>query len=221
MSEFHKKQNVLTIALPLVGLAITIAVGAFVAHYNQQRVTESIQKHLDAQVAILWDLAVVTDRNGADEVVSRIIADCPRRGEYETLLNDLGILSKKELITVQNLYESCGSFFAERKALMVTKLERELHIAHEYAEILSIVNKKSVSSYKLDTWKEVVAKEETRSALLSDQTAIQSKIIALLISGATTSSKDVRALVQDAQDIGELLNVQDHEIDTLRGKIQS
>lgn len=221
MQEHIKSQSFIKIAVPLIGLAVTIAIGAFVAHYNQQKVASSIKEHLDTQANKLWDLAVVTDRNGADEVISRIIADCPRRGEYETLLNELGILSKKELITVQNLYESCGSFYAERKALMVSKLARELEIAEEYAEVLSYLDKKTVSSYKLDTWKEIVSKEEMRSSLLSDQTIIQSKIIALLISGATSSSKDVRALVQEAQEITELLNVQDHEIDTLRGKIKS
>ncbi len=221
MNDTSKSKNVALIALPLIGFAISIALGAFVAHHNQEKATSTIQKHLDSQAKILWELAVITDRNGADEVISRIVADCPRRGEFEALLNELGSLPKKELITVQNLYESCGSFYAERKALMVSKLERELEIADEYAEVLTYLDKKSAHSYKLDTWKEIISKEEMRSSLLSDQTAIQSKIIDLLISGATASSKDVRAFVQEAQKIGELLNVQDHEIDTLRGKIQS
>lgn len=221
MQNIIKSQNFLTVAIPLIALAIAISLGSFIVHYKQTVIVSNLQDHLKHQTGILWELAVVTDRNGADDVISKIVADCPRRAEYESLLNELGTLSKKELVTVQNLNESCGSFFAERKALMVSKLDRELEIANEYAELLNTVDNKSLGSYKLDTWKDLISKEETRSSLLSDQTKIQLKIITLLISGATTSSKEVRGLVQEAQEIGELLNVQDHEIDTLRGKIQS
>jgi hypothetical protein len=221
MNDTPKIRPHVPIAVHLFLLAAAIAVGAGVAYYNQEKVATQLHEQIDAQIQVLWDLALVTDRNGADEVISTIVADCPRRAEYETLLNQLGSLSKKELITVQNLYESCGNFYAERKALMVAKLERELAVTLQLRALLGTVRESETNEYKLEAWKELVVLEQARSVLLTEQNSIQSKIIGLLITGATSGSKEVRSLVSEAQSIAELLNVRDHEIDRVRGELQS
>ena len=220
MNDSLKKLYKIPVALHLTGIAFALCAGAFVAHHNEAEATTKLQDALETQIALMSELATVTDRNGADETISSIIEDCPRRVEYETLLNELGSLSKKDLITVQNLFESCGSFYAERKALMVSKLVRELGVAQQYNATLSLFKRDTQEIYNLNMWQELVALEQTRSSLLSDQTQIQSKIIALLMSGHTAQSADVRALVHEAQEIGELLNVRDHEIDKIRSKLQ-
>jgi hypothetical protein len=206
----------LGIALHLLGIVVAICAGAFVANHNQHNIETYIRDKAIVQNAYLLELATITDRNGADAIIENIVSDCPRRNEYESFLNSLGSLSKRDLITVQTLYESCGNFFAERKALMVSKLERELAWYQELIVLLEELDSNAPDRATFNSWQELVTLEKMRSTLLTEQSAIQEKIITLLISGSTAYSKDVGALVQDAQEIRDLLNVNDIKIDTLR-----
>ena len=85
---------------------------------------------------------------------------------------------------------------------------------------MKIVNEKSTDMNELQEWNELLTLEKTRSALLTDQGTLQADIISELISGNNPSSKEVSALVREAQDISELLSVQDKRIDTIRGAMQ-
>lgn len=220
MHDFFLKYRHSVVSFHLLLVALAVSLGAFVAHYNQERVVATMYAQLDAQRAILYELALITDRNDADEVISKIINDCPRRAEFESLLNQLGTLSKKELVTVQNLYESCGGFYAERKALMVSRLVRELDVAKQLYALLVLVDGTVPEAYQLEVWESLTQLEQSRSELLTNQSEIQSRIITLLISGHTVGSSDVRTLVDEAQDIAEILNVRNHEIDKLHGQLK-
>lgn len=204
------------VALQLLVIACAIAIGAFVAHYNEKSAIRNIELHISDQEKRMYTLADITDRNGADEVVSSIIADCPRRSEYESQLAKLNVLPKKDLVTIQNLFESCGNFYAERKALMVATLARELENTKTFVDLLQLFDVKEAKQYRLEKWEELVRLEKERSSLLSEQTSIQEKIITLLISGSTPNNKDVRSLVEDAQQIGQILDVDNQRIDQIR-----
>jgi DNA anti-recombination protein RmuC len=95
-------------------LASALIIGSVVAHYNVVEAIDRIQAEVTSIEEKMRTLADLTDRNGADESISRIVADCPRRSEYESLLNSLATLQKRDLIAIQNLHESCGSFYAEQ-----------------------------------------------------------------------------------------------------------
>ncbi len=208
------------IAIQLLIIACAIVAGVWVAQSNKNDLATQIEGRLTTQVALLKDLAVVTDRNGADPAIATIISDCPRREEYESLLIKLGMLTKKDLVTMQSLFESCGSFYAERKALMVAKIERELDEYLSLIEFLEILDGQIPDSREIERWKEIVTLEKNRSELLTDQNIIQAEIITLLISGSTVQSKEVSTLVLEAQEIGELLSVSDQKIDVLRNDIE-
>ena len=165
-------------------------------------------------------MATITDRTGADAIIENIVNGCARRSEYEGLLESLETLSKKDLISAQNLFESCGTFYAERKALMVAKLERELEAYVDFVALLSQFQNDVDINHQVLAWKDLVSLESTRSSLLSDQAHLQSKIITLLISGSLVSSKEVINLVRDAGEISELLSVHDHRIDELRASLE-
>ncbi len=214
MKKFIENHLAMTLSLFLV--AGSLILGSWVAHTNQRDVESRITARIAAQETLMASLADITDRNGADEIIETIVEDCPRRAEYEELLNSLETLSKKDLIAAQNLYESCGSFYAERKALMVAKLDREYQIYSEYIELLTELQENSESFSNAKKWEELVTYEKTRSTLLNEQEVIQSKIISSLISGSTVQSKDIVQLVHDAGEIGELLGVHDFKIDELR-----
>lgn len=214
-------QQHIQISLHLIIIACTISFAAWVAHHNQTQAELAIASYTEIQEKNMLELASITDRNGADATVEKIILDCPRREEYESLLVKLGTLTKKDLLTVQNLYESCGTFYAERKALMVSKLEREFEIYDDFQKLQKSLGDNTSGSEHLEKWNELVNLEKMRSTLLTDQSAIQIHIITLLISGSTVYSKDVSSLVREANEIAELLAVNDHKIDELRSKLQN
>ena len=218
MNEYMRQHS--GIALQLVLFACAITLGAFVAHMNQQEVVRNLSLEIESAEKKLYDIASITDRNGADDAISAIIIDCPRREEYESLLIKLGTLSKKDLVSVQNLNESCGSFFAERKALMVAKLEREFESYETLITLLRAVDTDVAADFDLETWSRIVLLEKERSTLLTDQSKIQEDIITLLISGATLrTSPEVERLAQEALEISELLGVTDHKIDESRNSL--
>ncbi len=208
------------IALHLLILASAIVVGSVTANYNQRHIEEEIVQRISKQSDYLYELALVTDRNGADVAIETIVADCGRRDEFDALLIKLGSLHKKDLVTLQSLYDSCGNFYAERKALMVSKLERELESYTDHVSLLSILDADAIHTTRLPEWEELIAHEKTRSSLLSEQSILQTKIISLLISGSPKESAEVNQLVRDAQDTWDLLGVEDHTIDVLRENLK-
>ena len=213
-------QTHIHIASYLAIIALAMVIGTGYAMYVNKEVESFVRKQMQEQLVYMLELAEITDRNGADADIENIITDCERRNEYESLLIRLGTLPKKDLVTVQNLFESCGSFYAERKALMVAKLDREFKNLSDLNDFMKIVNEKSTDMNELQEWNELLTLEKTRSALLTDQGTLQADIISELISGNNPSSKEVSALVREAQDISELLSVQDKRIDTIRGAMQ-
>lgn len=214
MKNYESKH--ISIAIHLISFALAIVLGVGVAYYNQRHVETAIRTQLESQEKYMLALAVTTDRNGADEVIQATISDCARRDEYEALLVRLATLNKQELITVQNLFENCGNFFAERKSLMVSKLEREIEIYTHTIGLLETLRSNPSAIARRDEWKQLLEHEKTRSALLTEQFTIQKKIITLLISGMSAQSTGVYTLVQDAQKINELLIFNDTAIDILR-----
>ena len=200
-------QNHIFVATLLVFMSLSLIVGTWFVHYNQSSLETKLRTELNLEREKLMSLAEITDRNGADAVIETIIVDCQRRSEFESLLVELDTLSPKELITLQTLYESCGSFYTERKALMVSKLEREYEVYTRLITLLSTLTSHGLESYEQATWQELIDIEKSRSALLTDQTRIQADIITSLIVGESVQGQKVKELVREAGEIYDLLGV--------------
>lgn len=211
-----KIQNHITISLALLFVAGTILAGVWLVHFNQRELEASLRESLELKELRLQELAEITDRNGADEIVTTIIADCSRRSEFESLLVRLADLNGKELLTLQNLEDACGGFYAERKALMVSKLEQEFQSYSEIVKFILLLSSHDSASYRLTEWNDLVMLERERSELLTEQRVLQEEIIVALIQGASVQSTRVRDLVRSAQEIAELLTVHDQKIDEKR-----
>ena len=92
------------------------------------------------QEKTLVSLAEVTDRNGADSVVSGIIKDCEidDRQKFDELLGNLKNLNRTQLVEVDQLFDGCGGFYAETKALMTARLQREYEVYSDYVALLTL-----------------------------------------------------------------------------------
>jgi len=104
------------------------------------------------QEIVLVSLAEITRRNGADEPTARIIKDCAPldRARFDSLLDLLSsTISPTELAELNTLFYKCGSFFSDSKAVMATKLAREVDIYSEFLNLQSIISneKKTIQKY--------------------------------------------------------------------------
>lgn len=205
----------LTIALHACLIALVIFGSAWYVDASLAHISERLEARVEMSQSKLRDLAVMTDRNSADALTERIVTDCPRRNEFENLLNTLGSASQKDLLSAQNLFESCGSFYAERKALMVSQLEREYEELTNTLNLILEIRDLTVEETALTKWQSLIELERTRSDYLTEQTAIQAEIISLLIEGSKTHPR-ITELVRQAQSVSESLTVTDAQIDELR-----
>jgi hypothetical protein len=207
------------ISVQFIIIALVIATAAWVTHTSKSAARTQIEKSIENQLVILHDLAEVTDRNGADAVVKEIITDCPNRGKFESLLERLGQLQYGDLMSAQQLFDSCGSFYAERKALMVSKLEREYQVLVADIELLKILSPNTNIEYSLDTWGFLVSLEIDRAHGLAEQVSIQEDIISALIRGDSMKSSTITELLSKAQSTSESLGVLDKQIDSVREEL--
>jgi hypothetical protein len=205
----------LAIALHAVIIAIVFMGASWYASRAVEDLEHTLLGQIDLHVKELQKLAVLTDQNGADAVTERVIRDCPRRPEFESLLNTLSTASKKQLIDVQQLFESCGAFFAERKALMVVGLEREYAALENALVLLKELRELSPQEQTLGKWADLIELEQTKSDNLTEQTTIQAEIISVLIEKDRFDPR-IAELMRRAQAINESLNTTDKMIDAVR-----
>lgn len=213
-------KNHIIFSTTLILFAVILGVAAWYVNFSQHKIENALQKLIQEKSQTLINLSEITDRNGADDVISQIISDCSRRNEFETQLNNLASLDERELLSLQNLIEACGGFYAERKALMVSKLEQEFLSYSEIVELSLLLSDHQAHLYHVDTWNELVDLEKTRSTLLVEQKVIQEKIISNMIQGLSIHSPEVKKLVSDAQEIEVFLTVYGKKIDEIRQSLK-
>ncbi len=181
---------------------------------------------LDAAILIQSDnlrgLAEITRVNGADATTDRIITDCSagERERFDTLLDKLQAnISETELNELTTLFYSCGSFFADRKAVMATKLQREVEILSDYIDLRSIVSgKSSEGASQLEAWKKLAESELKTAEYFKDLVQLQGKIIILLGNGQTPTSPEVLAILSQVNTVrGQMLVLSD-QIEVLKAQ---
>lgn len=206
----------LFIASLALAVAMLLVGTAWYTHHTQRAFELDIENKIDAQINTIQTLAELTDNNGADALTERIIVDCPKRQEFESFLVRLNALPQKDLLLAQQLFDSCGAFYAERKALMVSRLEREYEIFVSYTELLKTLRDLTTEERTLFGWSEVIELEKNRSSLLNDQVTLQSKVITLLLSRGAQMYKEVDVLLREADEVSQSLGVLDKQVEEKR-----
>lgn len=210
----------IVISIQLLVIAAVIAAAAYTVHASKKSTYELVAERAESQVRLLEELFATTDRNGADDAISSVISDCPHRTEFDSLLGSLGTLGSKELVKTQQLLESCGGYFAERKALMVVRIEREIEYLEDMIELLkSLEAPYNTQSLHLAEWKLLHEQEVKRSSLLKEQVSLQESIITALLIGTAESRATIADYGKRAQSIGETLMVLDQQIDEQRKQL--
>jgi len=184
----------------------------------------SLTLHLKVaeQKTILATIAELTHREDVDSVVEKLIQDCSlqNRERFDSLLSNLSQLRGNDLQEVEKLFDACGNFFSQRKAVMVARLEREYEVYKDLIELLSVVDKKAEGiTYDIGRWSRLVALEQERSELSSKLVAVQGSIIDSLIAGESVASETMQLKLVDGQHTREKLLGVSSEITALRGSL--
>lgn len=180
------------------------------------------QLKIAEQETKLAAIAELTGRDGADAVVEEIIKDCStaNRERFDNLLGLLSELDQTELLEVEQLFDSCGNFYAERKAVMVTRLEREYEVYLDFIDILTLIDEEaSRVTYDIQGWGNLVALEKKRSVLSRDLVSIQGAIIDALRKKIPLSSDEMQLLLVDGKETKDALMQVSTEIDDLRQEV--
>lgn len=209
----------------LVGLCSLLVFTAGVVWYVSETKADTIavtRLKIAEQEKRLATIAEVTGRDGADAVVEKIIQDCnaENRARFDTQLSQLPTLRGSELVEVEQLFSACGNFYAERKAVMVARLDREYEMYLDLLSILALVDsKKAELEYDKASWGRLVAKEAERSTLSTKLVEIQGNIITYLKSNVSVTSDVMQATMVEGQKTKEKLIAISSEIYTLRQEI--
>ncbi len=171
-----------------------------------------LQSELSVQVseqrALLITIAETTARNGADTATEKIITDCSisERTEFDALLDKLNNnLSKTELATLERLFGRCGSFYAERKSVMVARLEREVEVYENFVNQLEKIDPRDIEEYKVSEWKLLVEDEKIQSTEFSALVNYQDTIIKSLLEGKSSESGEILSVLKSVKESQQVL----------------
>ena len=225
-SETNNKSRTFKIIGVVVLCAVLVYVLAqFFANQRLEASSNQTQLLISEQQSILATIAEITARNGADAVTESIVRDCTvaERSSFDSLLGDLNSgLTRSQLVELERLFGRCGSFYSERKSIMVSRLVREIEIYGTYVDQLSLINGTDESeSYDLEQWRELAAAETKVSELFSDLVAKQDEIINALLNGSSPQSDDIQAILLEVNEIQETLTVTNTQVSRLRANLVS
>lgn len=219
-----KVKSATKLAVMVVGLLL---LGFLLVHVAVNERLSDLQLQTEVLIAeqktTLVAIAEATARNGADAVTERIIRDCTvtERTTFDDLLSRLNRgLQRSELVELERLFGRCGSFYAERKAVMVARLQREFEIYTTFVSQLSNLSGSDMSTrYNVSDWQLLAEYEQKQSDLFNELVVGQDDIISTLLSGKQTSSPEIVSILETVQGTQQTLMVTNAQINELRAKL--
>lgn len=215
-----KNLIVLVIGMLVMYLGVTTMVDKRFVEFET-----STRSQITEQLVLVTAIAEATSRNGADAVTESIVKDCSvtERIQFDDLLNKLNNnLNRTQLTELERLFGRCGSFYSERKSVMVARLNREVEILEGYVNQLSVILGKDVSDkYSLSDWKTLAEEEKKQSELFAKLVVLQDEIIGTLLSGKNAQSPEIVEILQQVREVQETLLVANAQASTVRSRLVS
>jgi hypothetical protein len=229
MSKESQSKTTVYVSLIAVAVIFIALVSYFLTVSSANDRLQSLEKNtlelVSEQEAVMIAIAEITARNGADDVTESIIKDCdlPDRGRFDELLSRLNQgLFYNELIELERLFGRCGSFYSERKSIMVSRMDREVDIYKKLVNQLELINGEELSEeYSVSLWTDLVAEEKRQSELFTQLVNIQDKIISILLNGGSANSDEIAIILEEAQNTRDSLAVSKTQSDRLRSELVS
>lgn len=209
----------------LLGIALVFFLVSFAVNERLSDLQLETKVLISEQETLLATIAETTARNGADEMTETIIKDCSiaERTRFDELLSTLNSgLNRAQLTELERLFGRCGNFFAERKSVMVSRLQREIEIYETFVNQLSnLSGEDEAIEYKVAEWKNLSELEAKQSDLFSKLVLLQDQIITELLSGSTPDSEEIATILQQVKETQETLVVTKSQATDIRSILVS
>ncbi len=197
----HIQTKHVVLAAVLLSLCVVILATVYI-QLRTEKVSAALQSSLISQEKRLAELAILTKADSADSVLDSVIKDCSleNRVRFDAQLSRLASLSPQELKEIEPLFDACGSFFAEKKALMSLRLQREYEV---FKDLMSIVETFEDIDSKYESvstnWGLLTDLESERARLALTLVQIQKNIISELRKGTSVRADSVEVLTVEGQ----------------------
>lgn len=210
------------VALSVIVLLAWQGINALVSNRSAHLVL-AVDVKIAEQKLQLVQIADLTRQNGADAITERIIVDCgaPDRQRFDALLDALaGNITASELAELESLFYKCGSFFANRRAVMASRLVREVSIYQSYSSLRdTLVNKDALKIEQLEIWKQLADAELATAEYFSELVTLQGEIISALRSGKSRNSTELTDTLAEVQNIRVKMSVLGKQIENYRTSV--
>jgi hypothetical protein len=211
------------IFLLLLGLGLLYILFTSTVDNRFKEIELSTRLQIANQQIVLTAIAEITARNGADAITESVVRDCTisERVQFDDLIGRLDSgLVRNELVELERLFGRCGSFYSERKSVMVTRLAREIEIYENYVSQLSVIIEEDASaSFPVKKWQALAAGEKKQSELFSKLVRLQDEIISTLLDGLAVSSPEITDILQEVQEAQGTLIVTNKQTSKIRSEL--
>lgn len=223
LQAFYKRHTVpLTLLLVLIG---ALLLSMLIVSQRTQAYQEVIETQLEAQLDRVQDLAAATAQNRADSAVGVRIQDCPadQRSTFDSLLGRLDSgLQQSELEELDQLFSACAHVQAERKAVIVAQLQREVAVLSDYTDQLSVLTSTNASQdYAVESWLQLVDHEARQSAGFAQLVTAQKDIINTLLGGKAADSAEMLVILDSVKETQESLLFANTQAAALRAELSN
>ncbi len=189
------------------------------------RANMAIDIQIKDQELALVEIADLTRQNGADEVTEDIVVDCAptERQRFDNLLNQLSnTITKSELTELDGLFFKCGRFFADRKAIMAVRLEREVSVYSHYVVLRGqLIGPDEVLTKRHQLWEQVAKDELALATEFNQLVDLQREIIMTLLAGKDRTSPEISATLARVSDVRNSMTIRVSQIEGARAELRS
>lgn len=220
--------NKKTIQYGVAGIGVAVLLGGIVQFLVNERLEDflaTVTLQQSEQRVLLVGIAETTARNGADAVTEAVVKDCSttERDRFDKQLGRLDAgLSRAELVELDALFSSCGSFFAERKSLMVARMKREFDLYESYTEQLEVLRATELDKEsKVEEWRALVELEARQNELFTSLVTLQGRIIDELLAGNTINSPEMTEILAEVREVRENLTLAGTQASSVRSEVLS
>lgn len=222
MKSWLRSRNLILMLL-LIGLIYTVV--TVIVNTRLQEIEIHTRTLISEQQALLATISEITARNGADSVTESVIKDCSfsERSQFDDLLGQLNKgLTHSKLVDLERLFGRCGSFYSERKSVMVARFAREIEIYEDYVNQLSIITDNDESEeFQVSKWNMLSKEEQDQGRLFAELVRHQDKIISTLIEGYTADSPEIASILQEVSVVQNSLIVSKKNSSDIRSELTS
>ena len=221
IQKLYKRHTVpVTLLLAIMGalLLSTILVSQRTQAYQQL-----VEEQLNEQYQVVQDFATAAAQNQAGSAFGVLITDCPQsqRLAFDRLLGRLDAgPSRTELLELDQLFSACAHIRAERKAVIVAQLKREVQVLHSYAvQLGTLTGADATETYGVDSWEKLVEYEATQSEDLAELVVAQKNIIEALLDGKSADSEEMLLILDAVKESQESLLFAGTQATTIRTEL--